>query len=35
MARLARAIFPGFPHQVTQRGDGRARTFFGDGDYQL
>ena len=35
MARLARAIFPGIPHHVTQRGNGRAQTFFGDGDYQL
>jgi putative transposase len=35
MARLARAIFQGFPHRVTQRGNGRARTFFNDGDYQL
>jgi putative transposase len=35
MARLARAVFPGVPHHVTQRGNGRARTFFGDGDYQL
>jgi len=35
MARLARAIFPGHPHHVTQRGNGRATTFFGDGDYTL
>ena len=35
MARLARAIFPGHPHHVTQRGNGRARTFFGDADYAL
>lgn len=35
MARLARAVFPGLPHHVTQRGNGRAQTFFGDDDYQL
>ena len=35
MARLARAVFPGLPHHVTQRGNGRARTFFSDGDYKL
>src|SRR6266567_7869459 len=35
MARLARVVIPGLPHHVTQRGNGRARTFFGDGDYAL
>lgn len=35
MARLARAVFPGIPHHVTQRGNGRQRTFFGDSDYRL
>jgi len=35
MARLARVIIPGLPHHVTQRGNGRARTFFGDADYAL
>src|SRR6202008_681864 len=35
MARLARVVFPGLPHHVTQRGNGRARTFFGDADYAL
>ena len=35
MARMARAVFPGVPHHVTQRGNGRAQTFFGDADYQL
>ena len=35
MARLARAIFPGLPHHVTQRGNGRARTFFDEADYAL
>ena len=33
MARLARVVFPGVPHHVTQRGNGGARTFFGDDDY--
>ena len=33
MARLARAVFPGLPHHVTKRGNGRAQTFFDDGDY--
>jgi len=33
MARLARVVVPGLPHHVTQRGDGGARTFFGDEDY--
>jgi putative transposase len=35
MARLARAVFPGVPHHVTQRGNGRSQTFFRDRDYQL
>jgi putative transposase len=35
MARLARAVFPGYPHHVTQRGNGRAQTFFRDQDYRL
>lgn len=35
MARLARAVFPGVPHHVTQRGNGRAQVFFGDDDYRL
>jgi len=35
MARLARLVVPGLPHQVTQRGNGRAQTFFGDADYAL
>jgi putative transposase len=33
MARLARVIAPGFPHHVTQRGNRRQPTFFGDDDY--
>ena len=35
MSRLARAVFPGLPHHITQRGNGRARTFFSDDDYRL
>jgi putative transposase len=35
MARLARAVFPGLPHHVTQRGNGRAPTFFNDSDYSF
>jgi len=33
MARLARVVFPGLPHHVTQRGNGRAQTFFDESDY--
>jgi putative transposase len=28
-------VIPGLPHHVTQRGNGRARTFFDDDDYAL
>lgn len=35
MARLARLVVPGLPHHVTQRGNGRAQTFFSDDDYAL
>jgi len=35
MARLARLVVPGLPYHVTQRGNGRARTFFEDDDYRL
>jgi putative transposase len=34
MARLARVIIPQIPHHVTQRGNGRARVFFSDADYE-
>src|SRR5271166_3168306 len=34
MARLARVIAPGMPHHVTQRGNPRQQTFFGEEDYQ-
>lgn len=35
MARLSRVVIPGIPHHVTQRGNGRQRTFFKDADYAL
>ena len=35
MARLSRIVIPGIPHHVTQRGNGRQRTVFEDGDYAL
>lgn len=35
MARMARTVFEGVPHHVTQRGNGRGQTFFGEADYQL
>jgi putative transposase len=35
MARLARAVAAGVPHHVTQRGNRRQPTFFGDADYGL
>ena len=35
MARLPRFIIPGIPHHITQRGNGRAQTFFEDGDYAI
>jgi len=33
MARIARVIVPGVPHHITQRGNRRQQTFFGDEDY--
>jgi putative transposase len=35
MARHARIIIPGIPHHVSQRGNGRQQTFFGDDDCAL
>ena len=35
VARLARVVIPGSPYHVTQRGIGRARTFFEQGDFAL
>ena len=34
MARMARAVVPGIPHHVTQRGNRRQQTFFNNEDYQ-
>lgn len=34
MARVARVVAPGLPHHVTQRGNRRQATFFGDADYE-
>lgn len=35
MPRSARLVLPGTPHHVTQRGNRRATTFFGDSDFEL
>jgi len=35
MPRLARLVVPGVPHHVTQRGNRRQKTFFGEGDFAL
>ena len=35
MTRLPRLVLPGIPHHITQRGNGRQRTFFEDADYAL
>ena len=35
MARIARIVVPGFPHQVTQRGNRREPIFFGPADFGL
>jgi putative transposase len=34
MARIARVVATGLPHHVTQQGNRRLQTFFGDNDYQ-
>ena len=34
MARIARVVAPGIPHHVTQRGNRRQCTFFGQDDYR-
>jgi putative transposase len=34
MARIARAVVPGLPHHVTQRGDRREPVFFEADDYR-
>jgi len=35
MARLSTVVIPGIPHHVTQRCNGRQRTFCKEGDYAL
>lgn len=35
MVRLPRLVLPGYPYHVTQRGNRRQQTFFGDDDYAL
>src|ERR1700709_274572 len=35
MTRLARMVFPGVPHHVTQRGNRREAIFFEDGDQEI
>ena len=35
MPRIARIVVPGYPHHVTQQGNRRQPTFFGDEDYEL
>ena len=35
MSRLSRAVMPGVPHHVTQRGNRRQSVFFDDDDYRL
>lgn len=34
MPRVARKVFPGFPHHIVQRGNRRGQVFFNDGDCQ-
>ncbi|MFO7650645.1 MAG: transposase [bacterium] len=34
MARFARAVVPGVPHHITQRGNRRQNVFFRDADYE-
>ncbi|MFZ5563641.1 MAG: REP-associated tyrosine transposase [Thermodesulfobacteriota bacterium] len=34
MARIARAVAPGLPHHITQRGNRRQQTFFSEDDYR-
>jgi putative transposase len=35
MSRIARAVVPGLPHYVTQRGKRRGKVFLEEGDYAL
>ena len=34
MGRIARVVVPGMSHHVTQRGNRRQQTFFGEEDYR-
>ena len=34
MGRIGRVVVPGYPHHVTQRGNRRMQTFFGEEDYR-
>lgn len=34
MARIARVVIPSIPHHITQRGNRRQQTFFGEADYK-
>jgi len=34
MARIARVVGPGIPHHITQRGNRRQQTFFGEEDFR-
>ena len=34
MGRIARVVAAGYPHHVTQRGNRRQATFFGEDDYR-
>ena len=33
MARMPRLVVPGYPYHITQRGNRRLQTFFGEDDY--
>jgi putative transposase len=34
MARIARVVAPGIPHHITQCGNRRQQTFFGEDDFR-
>jgi putative transposase len=34
MGQIARIVVPGYPHHITQRGNRRQQTFFGEEDYR-
>ena len=33
MSRIARLVVPNLPHHITQRGNGRQKVFYDEGDY--